>query len=278
MERKCYNCSRKLDNEPCIKGVKGFLCFVCRYNFDKVGGERFFIESQIYQEKQRDWEIKHKDKWIKYQRCKRFANSLLYLIAIFIFSPFFLSLFEKANKEIFIFCLGCGICFIIIRVFLSLYLPKIPYIPPPMPPRRDENSLFCNLDVVYDKEIKDEHPEFLKFSGYPPDWEERQKQCLARDGYKCRVCGKAKMLHIHHVKPISYGGIHGLQNLITLCNLCHKKQKYYQHENLIMENIKACRKYWVSPHIRFNGKRVSGYFRKTGRRGIFWRRIRRVRS
>lgn len=276
MERICYNCGKRLDNEPCIKGLKGFLCFPCRYNFDKLGGERFFVEREIYQEEKRDWEIKHKEKWNKYQIFKRFAEVTLYIIAISIFSPFFLFLFDVSNRLIFIICLGGGICFIIIYIFLSFSLKKIHYLPPPIPPKR--NRILGILDVVYDEDIKDKNPEFLKIKGYPPDWEERQKRCLLRDNYRCRICKNTKRLHIHHVKPISYGGRHSLQNLITLCKACHKKQEYYQHEHLITENIKAGRKYWVCSHTRFDGKEISGYFRKTGRRGLFWRKIRRVRT
>lgn len=277
-ERKCYNCGRNLRDEPAIKGLKGFLCFPCRYNFDKEGGEGFILENQSYQEKQRDWEINHKEKWAKYQCLKKCANVSLYLIAISIFSPGFLFLFEKSNKLVCVFCFLLAGIFFIIRKFLSLKLQPSSYLSPPIPPKRDKNSLFAILDVVYDDALKDENEEFLKIRGYPLDWEERQKKCLIRDGYKCRICRKTKRLHIHHVKPISYGGIHSLQNLITLCSACHKKQGYYQHQGLIMENIKASRRYWVSSHTRFDGKRVSGYFRKTGRRGLFWRKIRRVRS
>lgn len=276
-ERECYNCKRRLDDEPAIRGLRGFLCFPCRYNFDKDGGEGFILESQSYQERQRDWEINHKDRWVKYQSFKKFANISLYIIAISIFTPGFFFLFEKNNK-IFVFCFLQALIFFIIRRLLLKKAQSIPYLPPPLPPKRNKNSLFAILDVVYDDALKDENEEFLKIKGYPPDWEERQKRCLIRDSYKCRICKKTKRLHIHHVKPISYGGTHSLQNLITLCSACHKKQGYYQHQDLIMENIKASRRYWVSPHIRSDGRKVSGYFRRTGRRGLFWRKIRRIRS
>ncbi|MEW6102648.1 MAG: HNH endonuclease [bacterium] len=273
MERKCCNCGRSLSNEPAIRGLKGFLCFPCRYNFDKDGGEKFFLEHQSYQEKKANWELKYKDKWLKHQRLKGFALVSLYLLVISLFVPFFLFLFEKGNKTIFAFCFLISGAFLIIRMVLLNI--KISYEEPPEIPRKEPNALLAILDVVFDEELDEE---FIRFKGYPPDWKERQSKCLERDGYKCRICGKTKKLHIHHIMPISYGGIHSLQNLITLCYTCHKKQEYYQHPSLIIENIKANKKYWVSSHINSGGKSISGYFRRTGRRGGFWRKIRRVRS
>ncbi|MEW6681046.1 MAG: HNH endonuclease, partial [bacterium] len=183
----------------------------------------------------------------------------------------------KKDYAIFLFCfLGGGMFFIVQRILCSR---KIPYLPPPDVPRKEHKSLSSSLDVVYDEEfIAKENPEFLKVKGYPPDWEERQRNCLIRDEYKCRICQGKKRLHIHHIKPISFGGIHSLQNLITLCSSCHKAQEYYKHQGLIAENIKASRRYWVSPHTRFDGRKISGYLRKTGRRGLFWRKVKRTRS
>ncbi|MEW6007412.1 MAG: HNH endonuclease [bacterium] len=273
MQRVCYNCGRDLGNEPAIRGLRGFTCFPCRYNFDKRGGEKFLLEHQSYQEKKEDWELKHKDKWVKCQRLKGFAWISLYLLVIFLLTPFFLFLFEKTNKIIPIFCFLISGAFFIIRMVLLKI--KISSQEPPEIPRKEPNTLLAMLDVVFDGELDGE---FLKFKGYPPDWKERQDKCLTRDGHKCRICGKTTRLHIHHIMPISFGGIHSLQNLITLCYACHKKQEYYQHPSLIMENIKANKRYWVSSHTRFGGKSIPGYFRKTGRRGGFWRRIRRVKS
>ena len=46
-----------------------------------------------------------------------------------------------------------------------------------------------------------------------------------RDGYKCQVCkGKSgdDMLHVHHIVFRSQGGTDNPNNLITLCETCHK--------------------------------------------------------
>lgn len=54
-----------------------------------------------------------------------------------------------------------------------------------------------------------------------------------RDGFGCRLCGdwKGKYypetdaivedIHAHHIIPKSQGGTNTMENLITLCDLCH---------------------------------------------------------
>jgi transcription elongation factor Elf1 len=44
---------------------------------------------------------------------------------------------------------------------------------------------------------------------------------LERDGYKCIICGKDSMLHIHHIIPWRQGGDYKMDNLVTLCSGCH---------------------------------------------------------
>lgn len=62
---------------------------------------------------------------------------------------------------------------------------------------------------------------------YPPDWVKRRRKVIKRDGGICNECGyeaepaDGVSLHVHHVKPISEGGGHSLENLITLCEDCH---------------------------------------------------------
>lgn len=67
------------------------------------------------------------------------------------------------------------------------------------------------------------------FEGYPPDWDERCSRVKSRDGHKCTECGypvglrrRTRELHIHHITPISEGGTNELDNLITLCHICHR--------------------------------------------------------
>ena len=48
--------------------------------------------------------------------------------------------------------------------------------------------------------------------------------CLNRDNYTCKCCKTKKgTLHVHHIIYRSNGGADTLDNLITLCEECHKK-------------------------------------------------------
>lgn len=48
--------------------------------------------------------------------------------------------------------------------------------------------------------------------------------CLNRDNYTCKCCKTKKgTLHVHHIVYRSNGGADTLDNLITLCEECHKK-------------------------------------------------------
>ena len=45
-----------------------------------------------------------------------------------------------------------------------------------------------------------------------------------RDGYRCRCCGapeSGRAHHVHHVRPITLGGVDSTTNLLTLCPACH---------------------------------------------------------
>lgn len=56
-------------------------------------------------------------------------------------------------------------------------------------------------------------------------------QVLERDNYTCQICkavGDSK-LHVHHVLKRTEGGTDHLDNLLTVCNKCHKSAdtKFY---------------------------------------------------
>jgi 5-methylcytosine-specific restriction endonuclease McrA len=56
----------------------------------------------------------------------------------------------------------------------------------------------------------------------PKDYNKLSLQVLNRDGYKCRNCGFRNTLCLHHLIYRSHGGEDTMENLITLCNFCHK--------------------------------------------------------
>lgn len=63
---------------------------------------------------------------------------------------------------------------------------------------------------------------------YGSNWHVIRKTILARDGYKCQLCGiKNVQLHIHHIKPLrSFSTLEQANhpdNLITLCPRCHRR-------------------------------------------------------
>jgi hypothetical protein len=56
-----------------------------------------------------------------------------------------------------------------------------------------------------------------------PNWRLRYK-VLARDGARCRLCGKSSAettLHVDHIKPWSKGGETTLEKLQVLCDKCN---------------------------------------------------------
>lgn len=64
------------------------------------------------------------------------------------------------------------------------------------------------------------------FDGYTrylrsDEWRELKRKVLQRDGYKCRNCGSSVGLQVHHKSYDRFGG-ESLDDLITLCVVCHK--------------------------------------------------------
>ena len=53
-------------------------------------------------------------------------------------------------------------------------------------------------------------------------WKRLRAAALARDGRRCRRCGKAGILEVDHVRPVRAGGDpFELGNVQTLCRGCH---------------------------------------------------------
>ena len=66
------------------------------------------------------------------------------------------------------------------------------------------------------------------------------KEALKRDSFKCCHCLKTEFLEVHHKIP----NLEKLNNLITLCHACHKKEHNmagcfgYGREGIITEGFK----------------------------------------
>lgn len=82
---------------------------------------------------------------------------------------------------------------------------------------------YCSKECVYEAntfpvgKIKDKHFYTSTF------WKELRKKILKRDKYCCQKCSfSGNGLHIHHLETRRNGGEDAENNLITLCNHCHR--------------------------------------------------------
>jgi len=78
---------------------------------------------------------------------------------------------------------------------------------------------------------------------------------LSRDNYTCQYCkGKSKdsRLHVHHIVFRSNGGSDNEDNLITLCETCHKKL----HKDEITLKLKGKRKSQLNHATQMNSIRI----------------------
>jgi len=56
----------------------------------------------------------------------------------------------------------------------------------------------------------------------PVSYENLRQQVLRRDGWRCQSCGAMSTLEVHHQRFRSLSGVDSEENLITLCDRCHK--------------------------------------------------------
>lgn len=54
-------------------------------------------------------------------------------------------------------------------------------------------------------------------------WKALREDRLKYDNYKCQKCGKAYNLQVHHIRYPEVWGEETIDDLITLCDECHKK-------------------------------------------------------
>lgn len=58
-------------------------------------------------------------------------------------------------------------------------------------------------------------------------WSKTRLEILERDNHTCQVCDKKmQRLDIHHILPKNSGGTNHSDNLITVCQSCHKKIEF----------------------------------------------------
>jgi 5-methylcytosine-specific restriction endonuclease McrA len=56
----------------------------------------------------------------------------------------------------------------------------------------------------------------------PVSYEKLRVQVLRRDSWRCQSCGTTSNLEVHHQQYRSHSGLDSEENLITLCDRCHK--------------------------------------------------------
>ena len=72
----------------------------------------------------------------------------------------------------------------------------------------------------------------------PHSYKELYRQVLARDNWRCQVCGSRDNLQVHHQQLRSQQGSDEESNLITLCAGCHAQLHGGRSENHRLGNDK----------------------------------------
>jgi len=109
-------------------------------------------------------------------------------------------------------------------------------------PSRVERTTFCSQEChdeyrrVHGTMAGENSPHWKggKIGYYGPNWHQKREQALERDSHTCQDCGVSDDLHVHHIRKIrQYKDMYGtpewyekaneLDNLLTLCQDCHRK-------------------------------------------------------
>ncbi len=75
---------------------------------------------------------------------------------------------------------------------------------------------------------------FNHWPGYPPFWKYLRSVVISRDYNRCQVtgCPSRLELHVHHMRPVSEGGTHSPDNLVSLCDFHHALEPEKGHERI----------------------------------------------
>ncbi len=103
---------------------------------------------------------------------------------------------------------------------------------------------------------------FDYWPGYPPYWDYVRGVVLNKDKGRCQIsgCPSRTELHVHHMLPISQGGSHRIENLVTLCVFHHGLQPDMGHERIWGE-VRTQYFSMVRPHYR-DGSFVRAHVRR----------------
>ena len=80
-------------------------------------------------------------------------------------------------------------------------------------------------------------------------WQDIRQKVFETYGYRCMLCGSYEQINVHHVIPISRGGCNDIENLVPLCQSCHKKLHSFEFTNSLKKipddygfNVSKCNK------------------------------------
>lgn len=65
---------------------------------------------------------------------------------------------------------------------------------------------------------------------FSPSWKVIRYKVMERDGFRCKSCGDDSNLHVHHIHYKRLGA-EKLEDLITVCAICHKELHDYHGKN-----------------------------------------------
>ena len=72
-----------------------------------------------------------------------------------------------------------------------------------------------------------------------------RRKVLARDSFTCRWCGvvdrSGRILEADHTTPLHLGGDHSMENLQTLCRICHSTKSKAEQSSLAESRRQARR-------------------------------------
>ncbi len=80
------------------------------------------------------------------------------------------------------------------------------------------------LDVLIDKIfVTDSYVTESDYMALSPKWKELREERLKLDNQRCVQCGAAYPINVHHRRYPSVWGTEKLEDLVTLCDSCHRK-------------------------------------------------------
>jgi hypothetical protein len=243
----CSECSEDLFGRPKI-GIEGnVFCYRCakrkelvlKAAKEKEADSKYQLELASFVERRIDFEGKYAI-WER-RRCEyvgsffrirliwALGGYLVWLPYLLGFTFFFLVMTSEANG-------WDAFAAWIIGFAGGIYLVgKVPLL---------ESKLteeFCkkNPQPLFSESYPRRHPVVVEKSLLPPDGstlenEDYRPYILRRDDFRCQACGvkpplPADDLEVHHVLPVSKGGLDDPTNMITLCKYHHDREEWFGH-------------------------------------------------